>query len=269
MIGRRTVIGLSLLSALLFSAFAVQSASAAISANTTMFTCVDTGEAKTGDFTDAHCDTEGEKGKSQYAHVSISNGSTTKLQATNKTTGVETVATVLKSKVGLVSTEITCNTVESNTENSLAHNEELNGKHTITGLAELKFTNCSVQKPAKCDVVEPIVAKVEMNGVDKLGAGETEMGLEIKGIGAEETFTEMTFTEAECTLKGTTVKLKGSAIGTGKVAQGKKHAGATMVFSPENGMQKLKFGTSEATVTSTVTVTNATSKTPISPTTTT
>ena len=270
MIGRRTVIGLSLLSALLFSAFAVQSASATSkSVNTTMFTCVDTGPAKTGDFTDAHCDTEGIKEKEKYAHVSIPNGSTTTIDFTNNTTGAKTVPAVLKSKIGLVSTEITCTTVKSNTAKSFWHNEELNGKHTITGTEQKEYTGCSVQKPAKCGVEAPIVVNANVVGGEKFGASEKEMGLEFEGSGAEKTLTTITFTGAECALKGTSVKVTGSAIGTGKVAAGKKHSGATLVFSPEDKMQSLKLGAAEATLTATTTMTNAISKTPISTTTTT
>jgi hypothetical protein len=270
MIGCRAVVGLTLLSALLLCAFAAQSASAnSKSTNTTMFTCVENGK---GDFTDAHCDTKGPNaGKEKFAHVAVANGSTTKIEATNvPTPGQEAVPAILKGKIGLTETQITCTTVKNNTEQSEAHNEELNMKHTITGVAQPEYTNCSVQKPAKCDVKEPIVVKASVEGGETFGASEKEMGLQFKGSGAEETFTEITYTEPECALKEKTFKVKGAAVGTGKVAAGNKHSGATLVFSPEDKMQAtLKLGAEAATFTSTVTVTNAVSKTPLSLTTTT
>ena len=72
------------------------------------------------------------------------------------------------------------------------------------------------------------------------------MGGEVKGSGAEETFTEITYTGAECSLKGKTFKVKGSAIATSgpttESGQTGKSTGATAVYTPKNSMQKLKLG---------------------------
>ncbi len=70
MIGRRAVIGLSLLSALLVCAFAAQSASAIVtkhSLNTTMVTCAKVPDGKQ-QFAEPHCDTDA-LGKGNFAHV--------------------------------------------------------------------------------------------------------------------------------------------------------------------------------------------------------
>ena len=86
MIGRKAVIGLSLLSALLFSAFAVQSASALVvkvSKNTTAFTCVKT-EPNKGDLKDAHCDEKVDPNKGEYKHDAIALNTTTTVAATNQ-----------------------------------------------------------------------------------------------------------------------------------------------------------------------------------------
>jgi hypothetical protein len=277
MIGRRAVLGLSLLSALVFSAFAVQSAAAeGPSVNTTMFTCVDTFPNNAGDFTDPHCDTAGIPKKERYAHVGIENGNTTSLIATNKevtNSTKDSEPTVFKSKVGLTATEITCTTVETETANTTAHNEVLNMKHTITGFVRLVHKGCTVNKPAKCTIKEPIEANAKVNGVEGLGAGANEMGLELKGSGAEETFAEITYEGAECSLKGKTFKVKGSVICTSgpttESPQTNKSSGATWVFTPKKEMQKLKFGVEVAEFSMIVTLKNAISKTPISVTTTT
>ena len=84
MIGRRATVGLSLLCALAFCAFAAQSASAAKAVNTTAFTCV---EGATKDFSDAHCDTKVTAGTGQYGHVVIPQGTTTEVVGENTTTG--------------------------------------------------------------------------------------------------------------------------------------------------------------------------------------
>lgn len=269
MIGRRTVIGLSLLSMLVFSAFAAQSASAAVSDNTTMYTCVQTGE---GDFEDAHCDNAGPNaGEEEYEHIDIPAGETTEIEATNEkvtNSTKDSEPAVLKGTVGLTKTEVTCTVVKNKTSESLSHNiDDNNGeKHTLTGVAVVEYTKCTVNKPAKCTVKEPIVVKAEVKGVDKLGAGENEMGLQFKGQGAEP-FTSITFEGAECALKGKTINVTGSAVGTGGVAQGKDHTGATLAFSPANGMQELLFGAAVAEFTSIVTVTMAKGGAPISTTT--
>jgi hypothetical protein len=84
MIGRRAVVGLSLLSALLFCAFAAQSASAALktSTNTTGFTCVK-GVTEKGDFKDEHCD-ETNVGKGAFKHELIPLNTTTEVEFSNE-----------------------------------------------------------------------------------------------------------------------------------------------------------------------------------------
>jgi hypothetical protein len=271
MIGRRAVIGLSLLSALLFCALAAQSAFAAKSINTTMFTCVK-GQGKI-DFKDAHCDEKVATG-AEYGHVEIPLNTTTEIHATNKKVTNETKdhePAVLKSKVGLVKTEITCTDVTVTHEKTLFHNIETEKKHTLTGVAVVDYKECKVVQPEKCTVKEPIVAEATVEGVEELGAAKNEMGQEFKGSGAEETFAEITFEGAECSLKGKTFKVKGSAIGTSgpttESSQTNKWGGATLVFTPKNNMQKLKLGVETAEFTNIVTPTMGTTGDPISTTT--
>lgn len=247
MIGRRAVVGLSLLSALLFCAFAAQSASAAVSTNTTMYTCITA--PGNGDFEDAHCDKRHPEKKGNFTHELIPLNTTTEVAAE------QTTNAVLKSKVGLTATEITCTVTKNNAAESLSHNVDNAGKHELTGVVVTEFKTCTVNKPAKCTVKEPIVSRAKVVGVEKLGAGANEMGAELKGSGEEETFAEITFEGAECSLKGKTFKVKGSVIGTSPIGNTiePKHTGGTAVFSPEKEMEKLKLGVEVAEFTVTVT----------------
>jgi hypothetical protein len=252
MIGRKAIVGLSVLSALLFCAFAAESAFAVAAVNTTAFTCAKGGGDK--DFSDAHCDQNVGKEKGEYGHIAIAVGKETKVELTNAKVTEETKKSepaVFKSKVGLTKTELECATLKG--EGTFT-NVETEGKHTGTGQASIKFSECTVKQPQKCSVSEPIVATGTGVPVEKLGAGANEMGGEVKGSGAEETFTEVTYTGAECSLKGKTFKIKGSAIATSgpttESSQTGKSTGATAVYTPKNEMQKLKLGIEPAEFTS-------------------
>src|ERR1043166_2928465 len=244
MIHRRAVVGLSLLSALLFCAFAAQSASAAKAVNTTATTCVKS-ETGTGDFNDAHCDSPNPEKKGAFAHETISVGQTRELDATNQKVTNETKQSeviVRKSKIGLTATEITCTTMTTTTEKSAVHNVETESKqHTMTGNGTALFSGCTVNKPTKCTVKEPLEANANFEGVEKLGAAENEMGVEFKGAGAEEAIGSITYEGAECSAKGKTFNVKGSAVGTSgpttESPQTNKYSGATIVFTPKNNMQ--------------------------------
>ena len=257
MIRRRAVAGLSMLCAFLLCALAAQSASAAKAVNTTAFTCVDTGATSNGDFKDAHCDEKGVAGQEKYAHMEIQLGVTRELDATNQkvtNSTKESEVIVLKGKVGLTSTELSCTTMNTTSEKSAVHNVETESKkHTMTGNGTALFTGCTVNKPTKCTVKEPLEANANFEGAEKLGAAENEMGVEFRGAGAEETIGSITWQGAECSLKNQTIPVKGSAIGTSgpttKSSQTNKWSGATIVFTPENGMQNLKLGTNTAEVT--------------------
>ena len=248
MIGRRAVIGLALLSALLFSAFAAQSASAAKAVNTTGVTCVKVVDH--GDFYDEHCDVKVAPGDTTGKYTHQNYAGSTEVTATNSAVTEETKKSepaVLKSKVGLTPTEITCTVVENEPKNSVIKNEEpAAGQHAVSGTVRTLFKTCTVNKPEKCKVAEPITSNAKFTAVEKLGAGANEMGGELVGSGAEETFAEITFEGAECALKGKTFKVKGSVIGTSgpgtEEPQTNKWSGATTVFTAKKEMEKLKLG---------------------------
>jgi len=278
MIGRRGIVGLSLLCALLFSAFAAQSASAALttSKNTTAFTCVKDA-AKTGDFKDSHCDEAGTKGKEEFKHEAIALKTKTEVDTTNTTNAV------LKGEVvGGGKVTITCTVVKNSVKNSTLTNEEPGaGEHTVSGAAETEFKTCTVTELKNCTVKEPIISKATVHGVEGMEGpnkgpkGEVlepnAMGSEFIGSGANETFTEITFEGASCAVKGTTFPVKGKVIATnGPLATSKqdnKHSGATLVFTNLNAMQTLTLGGKTATFTLTATATMAGGGNPISGTT--
>jgi hypothetical protein len=262
MIGRRAVTGLSLLSALLLCAFAAQSASAAKAENTTAVTCVEFSGETSKDFKDAHC-IEKTAGTGSWEHQQIPLDKTTTIAATNEKVTNETKEhepVVLLSKVGLTPTEFDCTKVNADTTSSFIHNVETESKkHTLTGTVRFEYRECTVTKPAKCLVKEPIVSNATFEGVEGLGTEANTMGIEFRGEGAEETFAEITFTGAECALKEKTFKLKGSMIATSgpgtEASQNNKWAGATWVFTPKKEMQKVKLGVEAAEFHSIVTPT--------------
>jgi hypothetical protein len=263
MIGRRAVIGLSLLSALFFCAFAAQSASAALttSKNTTAFTCVKDPEKK-GDFTKAHCDfgDTGVKGASEFKHDLIKIGETTTIDGTNAEVTESTKKSepaVLTGELAGAKLQIECTTVKNNTKNSWIRNAEpAKTQHTLEGTIETEFTTCNVKLLTGCTVTEPIVTKAIVHGVEGLEGPKGKvlepnaMGVEFIGDGPEETFTEIEFKGSLCALKNLKFPVKGKVIGTNgpttESDQSNKETGATLVFTPKFNMQELKLGPNPA-----------------------
>jgi hypothetical protein len=239
MIGRRAIVGISLLSALLFCASGVQGASAAAhtSENTTAFTCVKGGGKL--DFKDAHCDETTAAGKGEYGHELIPAGPTqfeiTNKETANKTT--EAAPLTLKSKLAGVETHTNCSAVSGsgNIENG---GSGLN--HKVTGSVTLEVSKCTVIKPANCKVKEPIVWKATFMGADQIGAEKNTMGLEF--VPESGNFTEITFEGEKCALKGSTFGTSGTAIVTGAPGGSAKESGATWIFEPGNGMEEMTWG---------------------------
>jgi hypothetical protein len=261
MIGRRAVVTLSLLSALLFCAFAAQSASAILvtkSTNTTGFTCVEV--AKTGDFEDAHCDKGDPQSDGNFEHKLLPIGSTTELDATNQKVTNETKNSepiLIKGEVGLSKVEIECTTMKTISPKSAVHNVEPEaGKHTFTGNGEAEFSECVVKLIGKCVVREPIIASANFHGVDNFTGPNGEanaMGVEFVGAGGGETFGNIEFLNkgAEaCAVNKQSFAVSGRAIGTSgpttTSAQNNKATGATIVFNEK--AQTLKLGPKAASV---------------------
>jgi hypothetical protein len=270
MIGRKAVIGLSLFCALLFSAFAVQSASAATT-GTTAFTCVKVVKAGTGDFKDAHCDeTSSPLGTGEFVHEPLASNPT-EVEATNEKTAKETTASapaIFKGEAALSKVEISCTTVKA-TE-SIKNSTEVvgeNTKHTITidngagGDFTTTYSGCTVLKPStKCTVTDPITKKagtvnVKSTGMssETVGAGKNEMGV-VFSPEPGKPFAELLFEGVECALAtGKGFPVEGTAVATGTPVNTAASAGATVVFTAAMTKETLSFGGKPAEFSSTVT----------------
>ena len=149
-------------------------------------------------------------------------------------------------------------------KSALTNSEPELNKHTLSGTASVEYSNCTVNKPAKCTVKEPIIANATVHAVEGLEGPKAEknaMGLEFIGSGKEETFTEIEYKNkgAEpCPLNGKTFPVKGKAIGTSgpttESAQETQEGGSTVVFTPQFQMAALDMGGKPAEFTSIVTV---------------
>jgi hypothetical protein len=257
MIGNRAAIGLSLLCALAFCAFAAQSASAS---GTTAFTCVEGGGEK--DFKDAHCDEKVTAGTGSFGHVAIAPGVVTSVVGTNEKTKnktTESTPAVMKGEVALSKIEITCTTWSST---GTLENKEVEG--VMQGVAEgtTTYSGCTVQKPStKCTVTDPetkkagtIVVRATAITRTNLGAGKNEMGGEVKPV-AGKPFVELLFQGAECVLNtGKAFPVEGSAIATGTPINTASQTGATAIFTEAMTKETLVFGGKPASLSSTSTV---------------
>jgi hypothetical protein len=251
MIGRRAIAGLALLCALVFSAFASQSAFAEIP-ETTAFEC--TKSAATKDFSDAHCDVT--KTPGEFGHTKLSTTVKTPISITNEKTATSTttaVSAILTGEVALTKTEVTCAVVSGNGE--IINEEPAAGKMQVKGTVTTEFSKCTVMKPLKCAVKEPIIVKAFVESKTNLGAGKNEMGLELTPDPVKTPFAELEYLNkgAEaCALNKQKFNVEGSAIGTGSVGstEAVKESGGTLVFGPDN---KLTLGGKPANFTAVVT----------------
>jgi hypothetical protein len=239
MIGRRAISGVLLLSALVFCAFAAQSASAAPAKNTTAFTCVQNGGLK--DFQDQHCDKKVLAGQGQFGHLPIPLNQTTEITVSNAKTGNETLEstpTVLKFIFGGKPVEISCKTVHG--VGTMHNVEPILQEHKVTGTLSVKATECKVLKPMKCFVKEPIEYLTEFEGVEGLGPEGNTHGIEFKPH-LEEGGVLMTITleGPECFVKGI-VPITGTMIATGGPSPKEQHSGATQIFTNEMTKETLK-----------------------------
>jgi hypothetical protein len=237
MIGRKAIVGLSLLCALAFCAFAAPNAMA----GTTAFTCAPV--EKGAGFSDEHCDKEVGEG-AKFAHKEIPVNQTTEFTLTNEKTLNETKESQdmsLHGPIFGVQTEITCKKVGG--KGNLT-NKTVETVMRIEGEITMELSECSVTKPASCTVKQPIVYKGKFSNFQN----ETEMGLEFIPMEAKAPFTEITLEGTKCAVKGT-FPVNGSIKGTpGGTAQGK---GATLAFTA--GMSNLTWGASAYDITGTIT----------------
>ncbi len=250
--GRRAVIGLSLLSALVFCAFSASSAWAI--KGTTGFTCDPVPEG-TGNFTDAHCD---KAGKGNFSDANVVSGEA-EVEFTNEKTASETAKSapsVLRGVIFGVNTEISCAVVSGKAK---VANVVEGGKMEVVGSGVTsKFSTCTVIKPAKCTLKEANLTA----GVTSTSYTEREtsgikntMGAEFKPA-AGKPFSTFTLEGKECALKEKAIPVEGTALATGGTGPSETSAssGATLVFTKEMTEKTLKVGESAVSLESTTTV---------------
>jgi hypothetical protein len=203
MTGRRSIMSLCMLCALISGATAAQSASAA---GTTDVTCKPT-EQPTG-FSDAHC-LNAVVMSAKFKHVEIAAGTLTDERYTNaNTNGGTTTSTLVKlvTKKSGVTVEIEC-AVASGTGTS---SNVAGPPMRVEGTQTSEFKTCKVLKPANCTVAEPIKINEAKVVTFHTGAGEKERGIKISP--KETLLTNIVFSGASCPLPGT-FPVEGKAIG--------------------------------------------------------
>ncbi|HEX6825868.1 MAG TPA: hypothetical protein VF077_06060 [Nitrospiraceae bacterium] len=139
--GRRAIVGLCMLCALLVSAFAAQSASAV---GTTAFTC--TKDAPTKDRFGEHCLTSGTP--LEYGHKEIAQDTTTELSGTNAKTlnnTTESSSGILKVTVGGIPLELKAATVTGS--GWMENKKNGAGEHYAHGKGTITFSGVTVVNP--------------------------------------------------------------------------------------------------------------------------
>ena len=262
--GLRASIGLSVLCALVFCAFAAPSAGAL--KGTTAYECKPAKEGATG-FTDEHCTKEAEKGKASFEHVLIPNGSTS-VTITNHET--EKTFPVVRMKVTVAGVVVELQAKKATSCGTTAVENVVNAKKQmeVAGKGCVEFSEVTVVKPAKCKVKEPISANIfgstELEEVEKKPVG----GTGYFGSGKEGSFTTIIFLGSECSLEGPTFIVNGSVHANMPFEEGRED-GPTLRFNTAQTEKTLIFGGWKAAFEATLTSRSATGeKNPVSVTTT-
>jgi hypothetical protein len=232
MTGRKVVVSLSLLCALVLSAMGAANASAA---GATAYTCKNTGPA-TGTFSDAHCLTDSPGGG--YSHIEITPNQSTSYKATNRNTDGSNNPAVLTTTIAGVAVEIVCPVVH------LAGKLQ-NVTPTPTTM-QVHLTE-GVKTYTECTVPKPVLGECVIKGgqiVTKKTTGTTVHTTEPKGIHivtapeAGETIAEVTFEKCKNAALNKTYPMTGSVIAL--------PSGPTWSITPATSEKTLKFGGSPA-----------------------
>jgi hypothetical protein len=142
MTGRRAILGICMLCALIISAVAAQSALAV--SGTTAFTCV---KDAAGTLKGEHCLTGGTG--ENYKHVEIAQDKTTEIQITNAKTANETKEATNKIfKVTIAGVPLELRATGVSGSGSVTNKKDAaTGEHYVTGTVEFKYTGVTVAKP--------------------------------------------------------------------------------------------------------------------------
>jgi hypothetical protein len=203
MIGRRTVIGLTALCALLVSAFAAQSASAA----TTAYTCKKvTPAVNTVGFSKAHCKNEDKVStNANYEHVSFGPKTTTEIIGSDTNTKEEHTGAILKATVAGSAIELVAGEVSGS---GSMENSEI-AEMIASGEGKIKYSKVT-EKKLGCKVVG-LPGGAEVVETKQLAASTAGVGEGLKFTPKEgTTFAE--FELKECVVANT-YKVIGSVLG--------------------------------------------------------
>lgn len=255
MIARKSIVGLTVLCALVFSAFASANASAA---GTTAYTCAKTGttEAVGEKFSDADCTTTSPEGT--FRHWTIKEKESTAYTATG------TTESILKGTVGGAAFEL-----KATGFSGTGTLENLPGPPmSVSGTIEGTFTGVTVVKPAgkECVVKGGQIKLLSSKVTSKVEGGKMWSHVEPTGTKLAE------FVLEKCTgafgegVNGVTQSVTGSA-DTEHEAEG-MGSGAFLVFTEASTKEGLKLAGQAASFTGKFTTKNTASGTAISYTTT-
>jgi hypothetical protein len=199
---RRTLVGLSLLCALIISALSASSA-LAVESGTTAFECSKSTTTKT--FSDEHC-TNSTTGTKEWGHKAIAAGTSFSIVGSNAKTNSTTTAAepaVLLGTIAGIAVELKCTTVSST--GSLKN--VLTGEvHSISGTGiVITYTGCTVVKPVNgCSVKNGTIT------TNSLTAASKEMGI-VFSPPTSGIFTEITLQGCTTSALNGTFPVKGSA----------------------------------------------------------
>lgn len=245
MTGRRAMIGLSLLSALVFCAFTAPSAQGALK-GTTAFKCQKT-DAVGEEFSDEHC-TNPQTGKAGFTQMQITPNTSTNITVNNSITGSEVFNPKLRGVASGVEFTLEASSFHSCVNKTTVENKMNASKQgEAAGKACGEFSNVVVKNPAKCEIEKGVIKLLE-NGTGKTvvkEAGEKqEMFVEF--IPPEgKPFSEFTFVGGECALKGVKVSVTGSARANVTTNESQTD-GATLNFTTAQTGKTLKAAGNEA-----------------------
>jgi hypothetical protein len=244
MTGRRAVIGLSLLSTLVFCAFAAPNATAVL--GTTAFKCVKT-DAIGEEFSDEHC-TSPQQGKAGFTQMQITPNTEAKITVNNSVTGSEVFSSKLRGVVSAIEFELEAGSFHSCVGKTTVENR-YNGVKQGEAWGKFcgEFSTVKVNKPAKCEIEKGIVKLLE-SGTGKTIVKEVEKKQEmyIEFTPPEgKPFSEFTFAGGECALKGAKVSVTGSAKANVTTNESQTD-GATLNFTTAQTGKTLKVGINKA-----------------------
>jgi hypothetical protein len=230
---RKSMLGLTVVCALLFGAFAAANASAA--EGTTTFTCSSTATVK--EFSDADCTT---KPGTAFGHTAIPAGTVT------PTTATGTTSQVLKGVISGVEIEITC-TAEAATGSGV--NKEVPPMDASGSEIVIKYTGCTVTRPAGkgCVVKGGAITTNKLKSTTSLTTSPAGVKFEPE-TGTE--FVPITIEKCTVVALNGTFPVKGTEIAVPRGA-----------FLDTSGSVGLTFAGNPATLTGSSTVKNTTSGT--------